>query len=467
LLDEFHSEVDAMEASNATGRNRKFQMSGSGRDRYEVETPYLRYRSNLMKHNRDADSLTCRTEASTKFYSSRHDDSSLYNTHLGHGMDSIRCQIGDSPIHQHSSNSQDRRDDNNAYKQFKDDWPTKNTNIDPRKGWKANARHLRPTLTQDRRQDASPQQGFNNDWLKKANHAETHEQPRLRRMVEKLRAAENVNASDNRRDQKRIQNIGTEQLKQILRQNQEQFDKEKGALQTEIERLKRSHENQVKELRSDLQQAEGSHKIYFTKLNEVIDFHEALHEEGTAAMNKIVEELKKDKDEEISKLQQELYTLRSKSSQTFSKDLVDPDLQVCLDYLNDESKCRVHRFAQFEGTMRTLQSVAARKSSRGYSNEDRQDMDDLLDMLHHVYKVAEDSHARTMDLSKLLVSEHSNMSKRMYDYEKMKERLESLQAESAFVQEQQQLQRKEVCERCQVLAENMEDSLYRGLGFIQ
>jgi hypothetical protein len=184
-------------------------------------------------------------------------------------------------------------------------------------------------------------------------------------------------------------------------------------------------------------------------------------------MNRIVEEVKKDKNEEISKLQQEVYALRSKSSQTFSEDLVDPDLQVCLNYLNDESKCRVHRFAQFEGTMRTLQSLAAGKSSLAYSNEDGQDMDDLLDMLHHVYKVAEDSHARTMDLSKLLVSEHSNKSKRMDDYEKMEERLESLQAESAFVQEQHQLQRKEVCERCQGLAENMEESLYRGLGFIE
>jgi hypothetical protein len=286
-------------------------------------------------------------------------------------------------------------------------------------------------------------------------------------MVEKLRAAENLNASDNRRDQKRIQNTGTEQLKQTLRQHQEQFDKEKGALQTEIERLKRSHENQVQELQSDLQQAEDSHKIYFSKLNEVIDYQEALHKEETAAMHKIVEEVKTDKDKEISKLQQELHALRSKSSQIFSEDFLDPEIQVCSDYLNHESKCRVHRFAQFEGTIRTLQSVAARKSSLGYSNEDRQDMDDLLDMLHHVYKVAEDSHARTIDLSKLLVREHSNTSKRMYDYEKMEERLESLQAESAFVQEQHQFQRKEVCERCQVLAENMEDSLYRGLGFIQ
>lgn len=464
LLDQFQAEIDtSLKVRKAQPRSRQFPAGGSEKKRCDLDySPYLRYRNHLTKNGPDADSMTSRTEASTQVYSSCRDYSNLVSTHPGHGMDSIRCKSSNSPVHQYSpSHRKDRRDDSNAIKDFNEDWLT-NDMVQTR--WKSHARHLPPTLIQHHRQDASPRQDFNIDWLKQSDDNENRKQPRLRRLVEKLRATEALTGSDDQRYPKHNSNTETEQLKHTLREQQARFDKEKGTLQTEIERLKNSHENQVRKLQSDLEQATaGSHKIYLAKLNEVIDYHEALHVEETAAMNQAIEEVKEDKDKAIAKLQHELQALRSKPShQTLSKELFDPDLQVCLDYLKDESKARVHRFAQYEGTMRTLQSMVARSRNLGYSSQDRQDMDGLLDMLLHVYRVAEGSHAKTIDVSKLLIREHSEMSKRTNDFENMKERLADLQTEATLEHHPQR--RTDVCERCEALAEDMEESLYRGLG---
>eukprot|EP00980_Cylindrotheca_fusiformis_P020580 scaffold7641_cov115-Cylindrotheca_fusiformis.AAC.26 len=464
-----------MKRSKAASRNRQFPATTTTfrprpRDRYE--------RPESGSVHCDVDSFTSRTEASTPLCSTSRGESNMVSggDRIGHGTESIRCQGGNSPISPYSSiinpSPREDRDDSDVYKSFNDDWLAKNMTVE-KKIWKdTTERHLLPTLIQSHHQDGntSTRRDFSDDWLKTTNHNECRKQPRLYQLIQKLRAEKRKVAEvptdagfQDAHYQERVQQVWSDQLKQTLLEQQAKFDKEKGDLRTEIETLKRSHEAQISRLQSDLQQATGSHKIYLEKLDEVVEYHEALHEQETMEMKSTLEEVRREKDKEISRLRKELYALRSRAGQSDATKINDPDLQLCLDYLKDENNARVHRFAQFEGTLRTLQSLAAKNRNRVCSNQDRQDMDDLLDMLYHVYRVAEDSNARTMDVTKLLVGEYDGLSRRTSDHENIKERLKSVQEELARAK-QHRHQRQDACRRCQTLADDMEASLFRGLG---
>mmetsp|Transcript_4149 Transcript_4149/g.9701 ORF Transcript_4149/g.9701 Transcript_4149/m.9701 type:complete len:705 (-) Transcript_4149:50-2164(-) len=283
----------------------------------------------------------------------------------------------------------------------------------------------------------------------------------------------------------------TEKLKRSLRDQRQKYDQEKGALYIEMERIKRDHGEEVDRLQSDLDQAQESHQMYLKKLNEVIDYHEVLHEKETVTMNKIVEQVKKEKREEVTKLTRELEALKScpKRSAAAAVETVvdDPDIQECIRYLTDESKAQKHRRTQFKDTMVALQSIASRTASggsgssksaapAGFSNRDLQDIDGLLDMLHHVYNVAENSHQKTLCMSHMLIEECNQMSETAMGFETMKNRLDCLEEqeeeeESAMRQYETQLilrQQEEVCggNSFDELTKSMEASLYRGLGLI-
>ena len=96
-------------------------------------------------------------------------------------------------------------------------------------------------------------------------------------------------------------------------------------------------------------------------------------------------------------------------------------------------------------------------------------MDGLLDMLRELYKVEEQAHAKTSQMSEMLMQEliveYAEMARKNDNIEKMKQRLEVLENESSKAQKKTQERRKDVCQRCRVLSEQMENSLMRGLGY--
>ncbi|CAJ1957971.1 unnamed protein product [Cylindrotheca closterium] len=285
----------------------------------------------------------------------------------------------------------------------------------------------------------------------------------------------------------------TETLKRALKDQREKFDQEKGALYIEMERIKRDHGKEVDRLQSDLCHAQLSHQMYLKKLNEVIDYHEVLHEKETVTMNKILEQVKKEKRDEVSKLTRELEEVKSVSRYNIVDDYDkndDPDIQECIQYLSDESEAQKQRRSQFLDTMVALQSIASRittKSSKsksaGFSNRDLQDIDGLLDMLHHVYNVSENSHQKTLCMSHMLIEECSQVSKTAMGFEDMKSRLDSLEEEETVLaasaaeegggmeHHHDQLQRHQAGELVcggsfDELTKSMEISLYRGLGLM-
>lgn len=314
-------------------------------------------------------------------------------------------------------------------------------------------------------------------------------QPRRnRRLVDKLNefdaALEETHSLRQAEEEARLsqhQHQETERLKRALIDQRQKYDEEKGALYIEIERLKRDHGLEVDKLRSDLDKAKESHQTYLKKLNEVIDYHEALHEKETATMNKIVEQVKKEKREEVARLSRELEKLKSAPPKKSEFQPEDPDMQQCIMYLTRESETQKHRRAQFMDTMHALQSIAAKttKSGAGFTPRDLQDIDGLLDMLHHVYNVSENSHQKTLCMSHMLIEECTEMSKTANDFQKMKQRLDALERESS-IQVETQLRGPRGEQACgnsfhditqtigsfDELTKSMETSLYRGLGLI-
>jgi hypothetical protein len=287
------------------------------------------------------------------------------------------------------------------------------------------------------------------------------------REVQKTRMAEKVKGLEERRRlHATARATETEQIKESLKEKQQQFDKEKKAFEIQIVHLKRSQARRVEKLQTELVEAHEVHDEYVNKLDEVIGYHEALRVEEIKSINTALEDMKISKNNQISKLERELDSLRSKAEAT-NIQLLHPEMK---EYFDRKSEAQLRRATQFDDTIRALKSFRSRiNGGYGYSQKDRQNMDDLLDLLSDTFKMEEQSHTNTTKMSKILIKElaeeYAQISMKISEYDQMKNRIHFLESESRRIQRKQGARQNEACEMRQVVTLQMAESVLQELGY--
>ena len=307
-----------------------------------------------------------------------------------------------------------------------------------------------------------------NDLLVKEVFKYRHEAGNMRRRhkAKYLQTATKLTVVEKELEQASATHIAeVNRLKQSLKLHQKQAEQEKHSLKHEILLLQEKHEHEVQELREDLGRTQESHHEYLTQLMQILETTQSKREQDTARLSAELNAIKETKDAQIEALQQEVMILRAATnagvepevSRTISSSAGSPSMEV-VNNLRKHTEMsmdqRARHTAQFDDTVQSLRSFLSKLSSQEMAQGTNQTdacerMEEMVDILDHIYKMEEDSREKADQASFQLMDQYVAVATTpaRANFE-LTQKLSRLESEAAKLREE--LREKESCKRCAI-----------------
>jgi hypothetical protein len=251
-------------------------------------------------------------------------------------------------------------------------------------------------------------------------------------------------------------------LEGTIKENEKLFEEERHALKHESALFKEKHSDEVQKLQEELRKTQESHQEYLTKIMNVLETTHAMREQETVRVSAELHAVKQEKDSQIVMLQQEIKALRvKKDGLKVMKNIRSAvDSRAMRKHLEHESDSRARRSAQFDDIVQSLQSLVTASNALpadvdfydleeiAAQQERGQKMSENVDILSHLYRMEEDSQAKTSQESLTLVDEYVAVTEPHRTVQELREKLAKMELETSRLSEE--LREKDNCRRCGV-----------------
>jgi hypothetical protein len=248
-------------------------------------------------------------------------------------------------------------------------------------------------------------------------------------------------------------------LANTLKENQKQFDDERHSLKLKMGVIEEKHSLRVQELHDELRKTQESHQEYLTRLMEVLEATLSMREQETAKISAELHAIKAEKDSQILMLEQEVRALRARKGglQTLKSAVNSRSVR---EYNRLENDYRTRRSAQFDNIAQSLQSLVAESNALPCEVEDHdlaqvaaqqdraQNMSEMVDSLHHLFKTEEVAQAKTSQTNIALMEEFVTVSEPQQAIRKLRNQLARMEIEAERLRDE--LLEKEHCKKCAV-----------------